>query len=968
MANDNDKGPLVTISGLAIILAVLGVAFSSPKAFKSPRPAVSGVRASEKVDARLWQDPFRAVIEGAKSFQSISTVKPKASFVLYTSHNCHADSCPTDSIDGATTVLGVMVPGAPYAEDTEQRIRYRYAVLSALSRLGYTPEDPEHLSYFRWKLNNEPASGPLSLSNILPFEKFTYPGKENSVLVLWINDDRFGGNPLAMLNSLAGCLGFNGNLQERFMLLGPAASPTLQQMLSEAKTHPRFCKLSGLRIYNALATADYSLLAEAIKSPVNSSNIFENLSANHITYKRTIHSDKELTRLLVKELRQRNVDFNDERDHIVLISEWDTNYGRSLPEEFTQSVSDWFSSQTTHKSAMRAQMHQYSYMRGIDGSRPGEKEEKKDEKTDAGHDPAEHLKKLEQPMGESQYDYLRRLAQDIHRNWHQETTHSIKAIGVLGSDFYDKFLVLQAFRQQFPEAIYFTTDLDARYLHPDAIQWTRNLVVASSFDLSLKDIQGGVPPFRDGYQTSLFFATLLAIAEKENRSKNPPDAQSDLRKAVTDPTSPMLHPLLFEIGRHSAVKLTTDDVPPHRAYSTGKKIKGWVLAVLIPAILFLLVSCTSDRGGNLWDACRKRPWLAFGIALALYAVVICFYRFILGRPWEEPFFLFEGVSIWPTEVLRLIAALFSVGSLFWSIKINKDNKEAIRGDFGFSGSYGNVGRGIDCQWEADNGGGHLCMDDLWAEYLQHDSKRSRLRRLVPAFGCYFLLSIGIGSWFGFPNTPVRGLYSGLLNIAVLLTSVTCFLLLVFYVFDVCRTCRHFIDKAAKSAPDWSGNTADIFADECDSEARLPIGEWLLIKLIARRTDAVGKLIFFPFIAWFIMFVARNHYFDNWAFNIGLMVIFAMSLVFAWTSAVLLRRAAERARTVAMDRLKKQILENCNTDREQVKKIAVVLNEIRSISEGAFLPFMQRPAVQALLLPFSGVGGVYLIEYLEKINP
>jgi hypothetical protein len=31
-------------------------------------------------------------------------------------------------------------------------------------------------------------------------------------------------------------------------------------------------------------------------------------------------------------------------------------------------------------------------------------------------------------------------------------------------------------------------------------------------------------------------------------------------------------------------------------------------------------------------------------------------------------------------------------------------------------------------------------------------------------------------------------------------------------------------------------------------------------------------------------------------------------------------------------------------------------------EGAFLPFSQEPAVQALLLPFGGWGGITLLEY------
>jgi hypothetical protein len=40
----------------------------------------------------------------------------------------------------------------------------------------------------------------------------------------------------------------------------------------------------------------------------------------------------------------------------------------------------------------------------------------------------------------------------------------------------------------------------------------------------------------------------------------------------------------------------------------------------------------------------------------------------------------------------------------------------------------------------------------------------------------------------------------------------------------------------------------------------------------------------------------------------------------------------------------------------------VLNQILKINEGAFLPLSQEPAIQAVLLPFGGWGGVTLLEY------
>ena len=86
------------------------------------------------------------------------------------------------------------------------------------------------------------------------------------------------------------------------------------------------------------------------------------------------------------------------------------------------------------------------------------------------------------------------------------------AIGVLGSDVYDKLLVLRALRDEFPTAWFFTTDLDARLLHAGEIEWTRNLIVAAHFGLALRnEMQGEIAPFRDSYQTAIFLSTQVAV-------------------------------------------------------------------------------------------------------------------------------------------------------------------------------------------------------------------------------------------------------------------------------------------------------------------------------------------------------------------------------------------------------------------------------------------------------------------------
>jgi hypothetical protein len=95
----------------------------------------------------------------------------------------------------------------------------------------------------------------------------------------------------------------------------------------------------------------------------------------------------------------------------------------------------------------------------------------------------------EPAIGTNQYDYLRRLALQIAElDWSlkRDDRGSIKAFGILGNDYFDKLLILQALKERFPSQLYFTTDLDAGYLDAKVFRWTRNLVVAAPFGLTLR--------------------------------------------------------------------------------------------------------------------------------------------------------------------------------------------------------------------------------------------------------------------------------------------------------------------------------------------------------------------------------------------------------------------------------------------------------------------------------------------------
>ena len=169
----------------------------------------------------------------------------------------------------------------------------------------------------------------------------------------------------------------------------------------------------------------------------------------------------------------------------------------------------------------------------MDGLRPARPTEQGDEAKEPRSVPT--LEDQERPEGPSQLDYTLRLAAELMERRHevQKTGRNLCAIGVLGSDVYDKLLLMQSLRQAMPGALFFTTDMDARLLHSSQQEWARNAIVASSFDLELgEDLQAEVPPFRDSYQTGQFLATLVALGREPVRLLD------------------HVQPRLFEIGRH----------------------------------------------------------------------------------------------------------------------------------------------------------------------------------------------------------------------------------------------------------------------------------------------------------------------------------------------------------------------------------------------------------------------------------
>ncbi len=154
---------------------------------------------------------------------------------------------------------------------------------------------------------------------------------------------------------------------------------------------------------------------------------------------------------------------------------------------------------------------------------------------------------------------------------------------------------------------------------------------------------------------------------------------------------------------------------------------------------------------------------------------------------------------------------------------------------------------------------------------------------------------------GLPAQPHRGLVSLWANNLALAVSIIVFIFLTAYVLDATRLCKRFVDVLAGSSTKWPGPLLIKWAAKLKIDQQY-LDEWLDIRFIAKISEVVGRLIWYPFLVLFLLIVSRNPYFDNFDWPLSLWLIFGLNSAFVMCSAILLRRAAKRAREKELERL------------------------------------------------------------------
>lgn len=1043
-AEGQQKSINVPWATIAAVLAAAGGFFLYLNPLQTSRPnEQTGSHTNpdrlQDADARLWQDPLRSTSEHdaeiqwkAKEMQgkgqdTSKEAGDKQGAAAEEKH--HQVETLRDAIRKceAPQILAVMIPGGSYAEYTEIRLRMRQAVLEGIAEAKGVPVDGEHIGYVKINRPDKPSWGWHDM--IVPFEACRFAFDYDRVIdhpidriwVIWLRDEEFQTEPLSQLDSLLRELTQALELEPKTIktsIVGPRSSTTLRAMVAEAarfgNESPKL--LENVDMWNATATASDELLLHGVMSPEAEIKTVDGILGSKLkggfTFHRSTLTDREVMDVLVDELQNNRrikvcPDDKGETDHVALISEWDTFFGRALPVTFEHAVFDSNTLDDVINGIPGSNILTFHYLRGIDGALP------------AGGKTNDKAKETEQPKtsrprepteGFNQGDYLRRLANELadrDEEFRREDRGRIKAVGVLGSDVYDKLMVLEALRHALPDATFFTNDLDARLAHPDEWRWTRNLLVASRFGLTFdRDLANRqkVPPFRDSNQTAVYLATLRALGVTGAEST-----------AALEPVR------LYEIGRRGAFELTTAEPSASQPGSTdmrpwyNPRRLEWSVAILVVAgaagtwLLYLMriqfnanskSSHKRDSNTNhksIWLS----SWFMFA-ALALTSLVsVWIIAVMIPIPVLEPYSWLDGISVWPTETFRMMALLISAFYVIKTSKLLHRDEEDIEKRFGFTSSHPDSFREFftSCRKSAESIGrtlmacwrrllGRMTLREwrdavtpktvepakLWNAYVKSGEGCPRWARLMPFIVLYILAGIFLMKLFGIPAIPARGDWAIYWNMALFILSMLAAGILTFYVVDATHLNRRLVECLTSKTTEWSGKAIENLWERLSfnkTMGEVPrhelFADYLDIDLIACRTDVVGGLIYYPFIVISFLIISRASIFDYWTWPLPILIIIGLNAGAAF-SAGYLRWTAEHARQRALRRLNERLIGYIAAGRgwgREAKIIREMSNLIRTEDRGAFAAISQHPLLRALLLP-SGSAGIWaLFQYFPR---
>jgi hypothetical protein len=999
-----DSHPILVFGSqaLAVILILMGVV-TQRSDFHSERPQIeqrgdlwdteSGV-----FRARLWEDPFRPLLEPEKKSSSQEQVAPteenravaRFSYDKMSSLGQvlagDAQERPTSGVEklinkaaeigakrvqvpfqpGRTLLLIVSLNGRESPEARELRLRSRYAIVSALLVSGYRSASNGDLVPFLDPSQSTQLSA-LNFNRRAVLEWFQQNNPSESlafenVVLLWV-DEKIPVSAQERPDSrLVSPKTIEALKDAMLKKIGPVSDVIIFDLGSSDRLRGLYQDTSPIPvpIYFLRASLSDELLLKFAKVSKRPENVY-----------RLAQRDDVLLRGAIGELKQRLPEFQNAGRRVVLVAESDTSFSRGLIKEAEDAINP--------EGITNVDVDVYTYLRGLDGKlentpSAGGKENASVYGSVVGavKSALESRFPSEPTSGSSQFDYLRRLAIKIRREEGERNKERVVAVGVLGSDVYDKLLVLQALRPELPQALFFTTDMDALYLHAGDEDATRNLIVASANDLDpdvpvvgASPTQPGswrVPPMRDSYQVLLFQATKSAALETLQKQLLKPQDPRDLSaEKKSGPQDQLVK--LFEIGAgvyeplqqiksgfsSFCLKIAASPLFKFLIFLIGIIAGLWILR----SVLAFEDGGTETRTVSLCPGARKvfLAWCALSFVLLVSVGVLFAWRWLRGTPTEflaEPVSWTSGVSLWPSIFIRLAA--FFVALLLLRVA-SRNLQQAF---FNLQDAL-DVPQDSQCFYNITIGDDFRSFLDRMLGRDPH-RRRGDARQLLEYLGNHRLrrqriFFLALGYWglsvvlfISFPaNVPGRGGTILVIEKLVLALGVGLYIVHLLYCLDV-----HFMAfLLLRSLRQYfSESTTALSVREHRAKA------YAILEAAGEYTDAAGRTLLYPFTVLVLIMLSRVHLFDAWRMTPSLWLTLVIGAVFLGTASLALVLEARSLRKTAL--------------KEFGAKSGRFRDKITALETGAFAKWYQQPIFAALVSLITVFGTLGLAEPIVRL--
>lgn len=392
-------------------------------------------------------------------------------------------------------------------------------------------------------------------------------------------------------------------------------------------------------------------------------------------------------------------------------------------------------------------------------------------------------------------------------------------------------------------------------------------------------------------------------------------------------------------------------------------------------------------------------WICyFGIPCIVAFMALASIAFISSWSGDgEPLTFLDGISIWPTELIRLFSGFLAIYFLLQSIKTLNCNNEEIKQYLNFETGEKNLTDKAKKSF--------LVIKGYWNNYCEKHVKNA-IYILTGIFTIvYFFAGNFFLSYCGRPSVPFRGDLSNYTDKCILFFSLLSMLFLTWFVIHSIRYCRKFFSDIIDSKT--SLQLSNMLNIKCSIDIDCREGEkacldkltkclseygkhltdnilvqWFKINVIAKRTEVIGKMITYPFIVFTLLLIARNKFFDHWTWPISLVIVISLIIFIALYYSIVLFHDANVARKKTITHLYEERFKLMNTQiptkfdaandritefiKQKTLYIDDIIKDLRNLKSGAFAPLSNSPVLIAILAPLGGLGSIAILQHLPQL--